>query len=157
MRLKGLLSIAEIRAATIELSNENALEKVCKVRDNLVVKYGEAVIPREAETLRFLTENSSVRVPRVHGSFTDPATKEHSIIMDFIPGQTLEQMLPTLTEGEKAEITEQIKETLTDLRKIPNQGYIGGVGRTPIPHDTFWNPRRARPTNRRTLLQRSRS
>jgi hypothetical protein len=140
MHSKGLPSVAEIRAATIELSNKNALKKVFKVQDDLVVKYGEAVKPREAETLQFFTENSSVRVPHVHGSFTNPNTKEHFIIMDFTPGQTLKHLLPTLTEGEKAEITTQMKETLTELRRIPNQGYIGGVGRTPIPHNTFCTP-----------------
>jgi hypothetical protein len=94
----------------------------------------------EAETMIFVAENSDVRVPRVYGGFVDPATKENFIFMDLVPGQTLEKLLPTLTDEEKDDIAQLVKEALTELRKNPDPGYIGGVGRTALPLDTFWTP-----------------
>ncbi|KAF1817784.1 phosphotransferase enzyme family protein [Dissoconium aciculare CBS 342.82] len=132
----------EVRAATVRFSSADAFKKVVKIRDNLTVKYGNAVKLLEAGTMRFVADNSAVHVPKIHGSFTDPETDEHFIVMDFIPGETLEKLLPTLNQQEKDQITQRIKEAVAELRRIPSPGYIGGIKKSAIPHDMFWFPGR---------------
>uniref|UniRef100_A0A093W277 Putative choline kinase 3 n=1 Tax=Talaromyces marneffei PM1 TaxID=1077442 RepID=A0A093W277_TALMA len=77
--------------------------------------YGIPLI--EAENMKFLAANSKVPVPKVHAAFRDPDTNKTYIIMEYLPGHTLEKLLPSLDPVEKATISNLIKDAITELRK----------------------------------------
>jgi aminoglycoside phosphotransferase (APT) family kinase protein len=124
-----LPSTAEILESTEILSSQGGC-KVVKVRDNLVVKYGRRVSLLEAETMRFVAANSDVPIPKLLGTLTDPETNVNYIVKEFITGQCLDAIWHDLTTSEQGELKEKLKIVITRLRQIPDQGYIGSVGRT---------------------------
>lgn len=79
-----LPSIAEILEATEVLSSQSGA-KVVKVRDAFVVKYGGRVSLTEAESMRYVSDNSDVPVSEVLGTMTEPNnTKINYIIMELV-------------------------------------------------------------------------
>jgi hypothetical protein len=47
--------------------------------------------------------------------------------MDFVPGETLEKLLPSLTADEKVKIAGLFKDAMDELRQLPDPGYLGSV------------------------------
>jgi hypothetical protein len=90
--------------------------------------------------MQYIAENSDVPVPRVHGSWADPATQQNFVVMDFVPGETLENLLPSLQQGEKDDIAQLIKDALAKLHDVPEPGYLGSVGGQACTHGMFWSP-----------------
>ncbi|KAF2859662.1 hypothetical protein K470DRAFT_218770, partial [Piedraia hortae CBS 480.64] len=107
---------------------------IARLNGNLVAKYGVQVCLVEAETMRYVADNSDVPVPRVHGIRTDPATRENFIIMDFVPGMRLYSLLLRLTQSEKDDIARRIMDALTKLRNSPEPGYLDSTGRHAVTH-----------------------
>lgn len=96
-----LPSIAEILEATETLSSQSGA-KVVKVKDSFVVKYGGRVSLSEAETMRYVSANSDVPVPKVLGTMTDPNnTKINYIVMEFVEGQSLDIIWSDLSDTEQ--------------------------------------------------------
>lgn len=89
--------------------------------------------------MQYVVENSDVPLPKVHGVVTNPVTQQKYIIMDFVQGQTLEDLLPSLTQTEKDDIAQLIKTAVENLRAIPEPGYLGSVGRKACSHGMFWD------------------
>jgi hypothetical protein len=139
MSTDSLPSEAEILACTTLLSPSNHSDKVVKLSDTLVAKYGALVTPVEAETMQYVANNSDVPLPKVHGTLTNPVTQQFFIIIDFVQGQTLEDLLPSLTQTEKDDIAQLIKTAIDKLHAIPEPGYLGSVGRKACSHGMFWD------------------
>lgn len=135
-----LPSTTEILAATTLLTPPDAAHNVAKLDENLVAKYGRQVSLVEAETMQYVAEHSHVPVPKVHWTSTDPVTQQNFVIMDFVPGQTLESLLPSLTRKERDDVARLIKNAIDKLRDIPEPGYLGSVGRKACSHGMFWGP-----------------
>jgi len=95
-----LRTIAEIEAATEELSLTGKYDKTVRVKKHFIVKYGHSVLLFETESIKFLT-NSNVPVPKVHAAFVDEQTSRTFIIMECIPGDNMKKLLPSLTSIEK--------------------------------------------------------
>ncbi|XRM41001.1 hypothetical protein ABZX51_004301 [Aspergillus tubingensis] len=132
-----LPTVPEIEAATERLSMSDAYDQVFRVGERFAVKSGYGVPLIEAETMKFL-ENNQVPVPKVHAAFKDPGNKKTYIIMDHVPGDTLEALLPSLDSSEKATICKLIKDAITKLRSIPSPEYFGMVNRQPYLDGVFW-------------------
>ncbi|PYH28587.1 putative PHD finger domain protein (Ing1) [Aspergillus neoniger CBS 115656] len=130
MKIK-LPRIAEIEASTDILSDPCRSIKVVRVKERFAVKSGFSIAPLEAENIRFVAANSKVRVPKVYDDFLDPETQKRYIIMEYIPGTDLEKLAPSLSKDQKLKISKRIKEALDELRRIPSQGYLGNLNRTP--------------------------
>jgi len=139
MSADALPSEADILACTTLLSPRDHGDKVVKLSDTLVAKYG-ALDPVEAETMKYVAENSDVPLPKVHRTLTNPVTKYTYIIMDFVPGETLEDMLPSLTQPEKDDIAQLIKTAVDKLRAMPEPGFLGSVDKKACPSGMFWSP-----------------
>jgi aminoglycoside phosphotransferase (APT) family kinase protein len=135
-----LPTIAQIKAATEILSQPDAHARVVKINDQIAVKFGTRVSLLEAETMKFIAANSRVPVPRVFAAFSEIETKMNFIVMEFVPGRTLEALLPTLSAEEKVEINIQVKNAIDELRKLQAPNYIGGVNRQPLNNAIFWVP-----------------
>jgi len=113
-----LPTIAEIKAATAVLSSPDASAKVVRVRDKFAVKFGTRVTFQEGETLKYISNNTAVCTPRVHAIFSEPETEFKYIVMDFIEGQTLQDMWPSLTAADKATISTQLQHAMAELRSL---------------------------------------
>ncbi|OJJ73478.1 hypothetical protein ASPBRDRAFT_41164 [Aspergillus brasiliensis CBS 101740] len=132
-----LPTVSEIEAATERLSMSDAYDQVFRVGERFAVKSGYGVPLIEAETMKFL-EDSQVPVPKVHAVFKDPMSKKIYIILDHVPGDTLESLLPSLDPNEKATICKLIKDAIFKLRSIPSPDYFGMLNREPYLDGVFW-------------------
>ncbi|KAL4908828.1 hypothetical protein BDW74DRAFT_145387 [Aspergillus multicolor] len=130
---------AEIDAATEVLNAADTSARVVRVNGRFAAKVGRKVSLIEAETMKFLAANSKVRVPKVYDAFNDPEINMTYIIMDYIPGITLRDLLLSLNGEEKAKICELIKEQLTELRSIPPPDHFGMLEHLPYLDGVFWN------------------
>lgn len=133
-----LPSVAEIEAATEVLSPPDTYTKVVRVNEHFVVKMGHGVPLVEADNMRFLAEKSKVPVPKVHAAFRDPDSNKTYIIMESVPGDTLEKLLPSLDQAEKTIISRLVKDAMTELRRIPPPDYLGMLNRQPYLDGVFW-------------------
>lgn len=121
-------SIAEILEATEVLSSQSGA-KVVKVRNAFVVKYGGRISFSEAETMRYVSANSDVPVPKVLGTITDPNNANIKyIVMEFVEGQCLDIIWSDLSATEKGDVKSQLKAAVNSMRLMPDQGYIGSIG-----------------------------
>ncbi|KAJ9302696.1 hypothetical protein DTO271G3_70 [Paecilomyces variotii] len=135
-----LPTVAEIEAATEFISAPDAYDKVVRVNEHFAVKTGHGVPLIEAENMKFLATNSKVPVPKVFEAFKDPNTNKTYIIMEYVPGDTLEELLPSLNPAEKATISNLVKDAMTELRSIPPPNYLGMLNRQPYLDGVFWTP-----------------
>ncbi|RFU25522.1 hypothetical protein B7463_g10806, partial [Scytalidium lignicola] len=133
-----LPTITEIQASTEVLSNHDAAAKVVRVKDRFAVKFGGGVEMQETENMRFVSANTNVPIPKLFSAFIDQETNLKCIIMEYVPGVTLQTLWPTLTAEEKAEITQKIRNIIQELRKLPAPGYLGAIGRKPFGDGVFW-------------------
>ncbi|KAJ5958230.1 kinase-like domain-containing protein [Penicillium vulpinum] len=130
-----LPTIEEIKASTDILSDDN-LTTVVRVKEHFAVKYGDHLHLIEVDNLQFLA-GQNIPVPRVYSAFIDPETNIRYIIMEYIPGQSLAKLLPSLQPAEKTKICKLLKDTFTRLREIPSQGYLGALNRQPYRNGFF--------------------
>lgn len=133
-----LPTAAEIETATELISMPDMSTKVFRVNDRFAVKIGCDVSLIEAENMKFLAANSKVPVPKVYAAFRNPDTKKTHIVMEYIPGDTLQKLLPSLNLVEKARISKLVKDAITELRSIPSPGYFGMLNRQPYLDEVFW-------------------
>ncbi|KJZ76094.1 hypothetical protein HIM_04550 [Hirsutella minnesotensis 3608] len=54
--------------------------------------------------------------------------------MEFIQGQQLSDVWPTLTQDDKMDIVDQLRRAQESTRSIPSPGLYGGVCGGPLPH-----------------------
>jgi hypothetical protein len=102
------------------------------------VKFGKGVPPSEAENMNFISSNTRVPMRKVFAAFTEPETKTTYIVIESVPGATLQALLPTLTTKEKSEISCQVRDAINELRKPPPPDYLGGIGRKLYSDTVFW-------------------
>lgn len=134
----NLPTIAEIEAAAEVLSMPDNSAKVVRVKEQFAVKFGNGIPLSEAENMKFLAANSKVPVPKVYTAFIDPETNQTFIIMEYVRGDNLQELLPSLTPTEKAIICKLVKDAIIELRKIPPPGYLGTLNRQPYHDGVFW-------------------
>jgi hypothetical protein len=51
--------------------------------------------------------------------------------MDYVHGTDLQKLAPSLPEDQEKTVSKRSRETLDELRRIPSQGYLGDLTRTP--------------------------
>ncbi|KAB8257980.1 kinase-like domain-containing protein [Aspergillus pseudonomiae] len=136
--LTDLPTIAEIEAATDVLSMPDNSAKVVRVKEHFAVKFGNGIPLSEAENMRFLSANSKVPVPKVYKAFVDPETNRTYIVMEYVHGDNLQKLLPSLTPSQKTIICKLIKDAMIDLRNIPPPDYLGTMNRQPYHDGVFW-------------------
>jgi aminoglycoside phosphotransferase (APT) family kinase protein len=103
--------------------------------DNTVVKSGgKKRRESEAAALRVAAE-LGLPTPRVHEikEGGDDENNEVTVRMDFVEGQTLESLWPTLSEEEKRDYCRHLREILDTMRKAEWPGTsIGSCGGGPV-------------------------
>lgn len=109
------------------ISNLRAM--VVSVQDQVIVKYGYNVRQAEADAMQFVSSHTSMPVPKLHGTFTNEDGRTF-IVMQFVRGETLENIWPSLSENEKNKLALEMRAHVDDMRKLKGE-YIGAIGRLP--------------------------
>lgn len=116
--------------------------RVVQINGHYVAKYGFSVRQSEGETLLFLEANSCKYAPRLHAMYANQADDGLCLIMDFIPGDNLDELWPSLEEVEKRAICKSLRTCFEDLRSFLQEGraYFGSVDHGPMPDSLFYDP-----------------
>ena len=95
-------------------------DEVKRISKAYVVKYGAKVDVVEADNMLFVQQNTDIRIPRLYAVYIQPTSSKTItyIIMENIPGKTLESLWPTLEDAEKTRIALNLRDSLSVLRKI---------------------------------------
>lgn len=109
-----LPTIPEIEASPAILSTPGKSAKVVRVKEHFAVKCDNGIPNSEAENMRFLAAagNGKVPVPHDYAAFIEPETNRTFIIMEYIPGDTLQKSLPSFTHAQKTVICGLIREAM---------------------------------------------
>ncbi|KAJ6036805.1 Aminoglycoside phosphotransferase [Penicillium herquei] len=99
---------------------------VTRISENLVVKSGK-LRSHEAPTLRFITANTTVPVPKFHNVRWEDG-KVVAITMDYMPGKRLDEAWETLDPDHKLSISKELNSYIKQLRELKGD-YIGTVER----------------------------
>lgn len=111
--------------------------QVVQLSASVVLKYGYRVCVEEADMMRYVKEHSSIPVPEVfacyrHGPIPgrrgDLSHKTY-IFMQYIPGQTLKDVWPSLDEATRARVARSLRNYLTELRSLPGKSWVGSPDR----------------------------
>ena len=101
--------------------------RIVRISEYLVVKKADDIPVHEAPTLRFIAENTTIPVPKVHDVRLED-DKVVGIVMDYMPGKPLDEVWNTLSPSQKQSIAEQLRGYISQLRDLKGN-YIGAIGR----------------------------
>ncbi|KAK2772965.1 hypothetical protein FQN52_004799 [Onygenales sp. PD_12] len=105
--------------------------KVVRLDEHRVLKSGVSMDQRETDAMKFIATNTTIPVPKIYESkFVSPDkyTSEYShIIMEYMPGETLEKAWPTLSEDDRVSICQQLGGYLIQLQNLKGKRRIEGV------------------------------
>lgn len=124
-----LPSASEIASSKHVILAQHGERFIVRVGEHYVVKYGRDIDLIEGENMLFVRQSCDIGVPQVYAIFCDEKTKTKYIVMEYIPGETLESRWDGLDRSTKAKIVAKLRIYLDELRRIPAQGYYGKLGR----------------------------
>ncbi|ATY58577.1 kinase-like domain [Cordyceps militaris] len=117
------------------LIHESPMRRVVLEPNNTVVKAGRHLVLAEADAIK-VASDAGLPVPRLHSV----STNEHRVVeirMDYIPGQSLDKLWPTMSADEKKSVASQLREIIEQMRAMePPPNYIGCCGGTGIRETT---------------------
>ncbi|KAG9942170.1 kinase subdomain-containing protein, partial [Aureobasidium melanogenum] len=89
----------------------------------LIIKTGPWVDLTEAATMRFIAENTSIPVPKVHCSFVHKGRTY--ILMERIKGEMIGKVLGALEEDDQRKVFAQLKRMVDEMRSLPPPSNTG--------------------------------
>lgn len=112
---------------------------IVRVSKSLVIKGGEGVSPNESQNMIFAAESLQLPVPRVHRIFTADIVgncdrqlkKGHFIVMDYVPGSTIEECWNSLDLSQRESVADQVAAMINKMQSTTlelSPGPIGGMG-----------------------------
>jgi hypothetical protein len=116
--------------------------KIVRLSSEIVVKFGPHVTATEAKSMAFVSEKTTVPVPKAFACYSYGPLKrdiedygslfDTYIFMSFVEGQTLDTVWESYDETAKRRITDQLKQCFCDLRGISGGTYLGSIDQGPI-------------------------
>ncbi|CAG8058019.1 unnamed protein product [Penicillium nalgiovense] len=96
---------------------------VVRLSETLIMKGGGSVMASEAEMLRLIASRTTIRAPRVYRSFQVKDDTQYFgttgyIVMDFIPGQPLDECWNGLSRDNQGKIAAQVAEMIQEMQSI---------------------------------------
>jgi hypothetical protein len=127
----------------VEASSDVLLEGcTCRVvgLGDCIVKYGKGIHLMEADSLSFVSTNTSIPTPKLIGTYSH-ADKTY-IFMSRLPGKPLAHTISTLSQDEFNSITGELKGMTDELRSLRSNQFekswfIGSVNGGPCRDDIF--------------------
>ncbi|KAL7938312.1 kinase-like domain-containing protein [Trichoderma chlorosporum] len=95
--------------------------------ENKVRKSGPMLRPYEAETMKFIAEKTTIPVPKVYDTDWQDGNMT-AILMEYIPGKTLDKVWDDLDKEQKMSIALELKGYMEQLGKLKGE-YIGALNR----------------------------
>ncbi|KAF8525361.1 kinase-like domain-containing protein [Gautieria morchelliformis] len=80
----------------------------------------------EAETMRFISLNTSIPIPKVIDHWVMPQAGREGIIMEWIQGRTLKTVWPSLNDNQKFLLAEQLRGYISELRSLAQPEHLSG-------------------------------
>lgn len=112
---------------------------VFRIAPRLLLKINLCRRFAEANTLRFIKENTSIPVPAVIDAWSDQDGRSITLI-EWIPNcETLRDCWADLSEEQKRNIASQLRSYIDQLRKVPrpsDQRHLGPIDDSPFLHDS---------------------
>lgn len=102
---------------------------VCKIDSSTIVKSGSSVRISEAETMKFIRSRTTIPVPQVHDAYTDEESGMVRIVMEYIPGDSLDAVWDTYNDLQKESVIAQLRGYMGELREIKSD-FIGSIDGT---------------------------
>ena len=96
------------------------------------VKYGPSQHIAEAFAIQYIASHTSIPVPKVHCAFERKGITY--IVMSKLPGISIAEAWHTRTDGSKAQLLEQLKRYVDEMRNLeqPRPGVVEGLGGTKL-------------------------
>ncbi|KAL8747205.1 MAG: hypothetical protein Q9190_000871 [Brigantiaea leucoxantha] len=110
--------------------------KARRVSPGVVVKFGGGVDLKEAKTMLFIAERTSIPIPKLLAAYTYgplPGTKEAPryrtyIFTEYVPGAIFDNVWDESSDAFKAKVKGELKGYMEELRAIPAPpDYVGPV------------------------------
>jgi len=138
-----LPSIDEIQASP-EVFLDYGSRKVVGVGQHFIVKFGPQVDITEGEVLFFLQRSTSIRAPKLYALFKDPSNpNKNFIIMERIPGKTLEAEWDFMDQRAKNSIATKLRALFEEIKRLPSPGSYCNLMRGPLLDNLFWTDNRS--------------
>jgi hypothetical protein len=115
--------------------------RIIRISKTLALKGGGYTAPSEARNMIFAAKQKHLRVPRVHRVFQcrlpeEPDEDTCFILMDYIPGMSLDRCWSSLDDTTRLEVISQISSMIESMQSIPLNhmppGPIGGSAGAPF-------------------------
>jgi aminoglycoside phosphotransferase (APT) family kinase protein len=87
------------------------------LEDGRIAKMGQTILRQEADNLKFIREHTTIPVPEVFDSY-DIEGGGHCIIMSRVPGITLQEAWPQLSNESKSCILDELIGYVHQLRQL---------------------------------------
>lgn len=109
---------------------DTRFDRVVVVKQTFVVKYGTHVCENEGNALLFIEEQLRIPAPRLYAMYREGRTLY--LVMEFVPGENLQQIWPELEEDNKVALAQQLRAIWDQMRALPSPGYFGSVSGGPL-------------------------
>ncbi|KAF2762717.1 hypothetical protein EJ05DRAFT_534213 [Pseudovirgaria hyperparasitica] len=141
-----LPSETSILESTTVFRDDVSHHRVVAVGSHFIAKHGKGVIELEGQVLLFLEHHLKAcsQVPKLYAMYRIPSTGHMCLIMQRMPGETLDSLWPGLSEFEKSEVCTKLKELFTLIRDIPAPPLYGSVDGSRFDHYLFYSRERDR-------------
>jgi hypothetical protein len=122
--------------------NDASHHRVVAVEPHFIVKYGRGVNEIEGQVLLFLEHHrkTCLGVPKLYAMYRITSTGHICLIMQRIPGESLEHIWPALQEAEKSDICARLNEIFLSIRNVPAPQFYGSVDNGKFHHYLFYSP-----------------
>ncbi|KAF1345142.1 hypothetical protein BDV97DRAFT_42125 [Delphinella strobiligena] len=134
-------SVEEIRSSTrfLKKAQFSHDRKVVRVGDHFVAKYGLYNDVIEGENLLFVEQNLDIPAPKLYAMWKESDGTLY-VVMDYIPGNSLESLWPDLNTTDKTCIISKVRAILDQMRALPSPGFFGSVTKSHMPDHVFYWP-----------------
>ncbi|KAM3490108.1 hypothetical protein MY3957_006583 [Beauveria namnaoensis] len=140
-RLPATLPTPEAIESCSQVIKEGYGRRIIQFGQHFIVKHGTRVSVMEGQNLLYVKKTEAVPIPEVYALYTrinlDGRLATY-IIMEYIPGETLETAWSRLSLDEKHNLALELHGYFDELRKVPAPGYFGCFGNPPCEDSVFW-------------------
>lgn len=126
--------------ASTTLLKDRLGQKMARVGQHFVVKYGQSTNEVEGHNLLFVEHNlhDIVRAPRLYAMYRDSDDRLF-LVMEFLEGESLDGLWKSLSDDEKSHIMSRLKDMFDGMHSLPSPGFYGSVDKGCMPHHLFYS------------------